>query len=178
MKIINLLTVCATLFMLSSCTNDDPVNEPDITGTWNLTEITYSGTTVTEGSVQGFDFSSSLEFTGTGHDIDLQLTFSSDPNEYVTDGSYGVYLEGTMTTDGETIPFAQDLSDIILLNTGSWSIEDDMITFSDGSNGAVEYSIIQLAENIFIIDVSQSTSEEQSGITVTVTVDGSMSFSR
>src|SRR5690348_12659071 len=127
MKITRLFLIAVSA-LLFSCGSDDeaplPTSEGMI-GTWNVTDIDYSGSTTTTYMGQ----SVKATFTGHGKEIDYTTTFSAEPNEVVSEGSYVIELTTTVAGQSETEDYAFDQA----FMDGTWELDGrTVIITSDG----------------------------------------------
>ena len=99
----SLLIVLVTVSFMSCSSDDDSSNNSTndtsgtLVGTWALESFDYSGNTTS--TITGQSISS--DFTGVAENIDYSITFTDNPNEFVTGGSYDIEMSNTFL--GQTI---------------------------------------------------------------------------
>jgi hypothetical protein len=124
-----LLLFVFAFVVLSSCSNNDSDNginlsESDISGVWNLTDVSQQGTSSTILST-GQEFNS--EVTATGSDFDVTYDFQTSPNVIITDGSY--ISTTTITTDGQT-QTTETTTITSAASLGSWTVSGNIISLT------------------------------------------------
>lgn len=162
-----------TLFVIGfACSNDDDTSSSDsgIVGTWEVTEIDYSGTSAT--IVSGIE--TTATFTGTGINMDLVIIFSENPNNYTTAGDYDIQL--MTTTGGQT--FTSFVANENFISNGTWELNGDLLTVNQPDGSTVIATILSLTENEMVIAWSFMNEETQSGVTTIQDVDGTYTFTR
>ncbi|MCF8370990.1 MAG: lipocalin family protein [Bacteroidales bacterium] len=172
MKLFKLLLVVAVLGIFMSCEEDEG-NTPssNLVGNWRMTELEYSGENMYD---PPSEFTPSSTFIGTGQDIDLVMTFSENPHQYTSTGSYVINvattIEGfpTMSMDQTFTGFAAD---------GSWSQSGNQITFTT-PDGDQTGEILELTATKLVLGVTAIQETTGSGITLTTTVEGSYTFEK
>lgn len=129
MKNFSFSIVIVSFFLLFSCSTDDgdlDVDSADLTGTWNLVNLsTQNGqATVTEdGITTTVDFS-----LGTSNE-NLQVTISENPNVISSEGSFTQTTTITILGESET---EESLIDGVFLD-GAWELNgDNLIITADG----------------------------------------------
>ncbi|WAC02634.1 hypothetical protein N7U66_02810 [Lacinutrix neustonica] len=125
MKKLNVLLI-ALFLVLSACTSDDdttdaPIASESILGTWIGQDVDYTGASTTTGQGQSINST----FVGEAYDVDYTLTFTEDPNQVVSNGSYSIEL--TTTTLGQTQ--TNTVENLEFLGNGSWSLSRKPINY-------------------------------------------------
>ena len=127
-----LLTVVA--ISLYNC-NKDENESSDLVGQWRMTDIhTDDGISIFFGDTSTF------MFQGTSYNS--VTTFTENPNEFSTTGSY-IYDYTTVTLG---IPFTQTLTVNAFPGTGTWSINGDILTQVFGGS-TTELEILELNDS-------------------------------
>lgn len=162
----------ALAFTFAACSNDDD-NGPagdEIVGTWALTDIDYSGTSTTSSPAGAF----TADFTGSGYDMDVTVTFEEDPNVYKTDGDYSIEL----VTEFNDQTFESQVENEGFIDDGEWERNGDTITItnSDGETTTSEIVSINASSMVIAYDFVRVTTEN--GATVEYSVNGTYSFDR
>ncbi len=173
MKKLNLLFIALAL-VLTSCSSDDGDSSGDISGdivgTWIGQDVDYSGSTVTQ--IPGSD-DLVADYVGEAYDVDYTLSFSENPNELVSEGSYSIML--TTTTLGQTQ--VDNLENLEFLSDGTWNKVGDQLTIV--SNGETSTgTIIELTNTSLIIEQNQVQDVSQQGFTIITTVNAITTFTR
>lgn len=173
MKKLNYLFIALAL-VLTACSGDDDGGNPsdtsgDILGTWIGQDVDYTGTSST--SVQGQSINST--FVGEAYDVDYTLTFTENPNEVVSDGSYSIEL--TTTALGET--FTENVENLEFLNSGAWSRSGNQLTITDNGEDTVA-TIVELTSTMLVLEVSETESVSEQGIDVSTNIDVVVTYTR
>ena len=151
MKKLNLLCIALAL-VLTACSSDDdggtpPNNTSDVAGTWIALDVLYSGQTVAEAVGQTI----TSDFVGDAFDVDYTLTFSENPNVYVSEGSYSVEL--TTTTLGQTQVF--DVENLEFVGDGEWSRNGSELSVTfDGETNVM--TILELTDTTLRLGVTET----------------------
>ncbi|CAL2077945.1 hypothetical protein [Tenacibaculum sp. 190524A02b] len=148
------LVILLSVFTLASCSkSDEPVNNSDLIGEWNLTEFTYSGKTTSKISGQTI----TTDFEGVGKNFSSKLTFSQNPNKVSASGSHDIDLTYKLFGLEQTNTYT--LKDIS--SEATWTENGDKITFNGQviktstpntinlpqSNDSYEFTVERLDEN-------------------------------
>ena len=179
MKYINTLFLSFfSLLFLFSCDNEpidftestkpEPLPQADlIVGNWNLTEAILLDATATL-DINGNPVVTPI--TGSGRDYDLQILFTED-DEVVATGSY---LQNINIPLGiQTIDELREIQAIEILNSGTWSRSDVLLTVDNGIE-TQKMDILELNETNLVLEFSfnqMQTIEE-----IPATVSGNMKF--
>ncbi|MEM5566856.1 hypothetical protein WNY78_17170 [Psychroserpens sp. AS72] len=129
-KKLNFLFIALAL-VLTACSGDDdssPTNTSgDLLGTWIGQDVDYTGNS--SKTVQGQSFDAT--FVGEAYDVDYTLTFTENPNEVLSDGSYSIEL--TTTSLGQTQ--VDNVENLEFLSNGTWSRTGNELTVvNDGEH--------------------------------------------
>lgn len=169
MKLTNLLLIC--LAVLFSCSDDDdPVpTSQGMVGTWSITAVDYRGTTTTTsqgGSVKA-------DYTGTGKDIDVTVTFNENPNTVTSEGSYVIVLKTTMQgqTTTEEYPFDEAFSD------GTWTLSGNALTITD-VDGPQTATILEQTKTTLKMRLDLKETETVQGITIAINVQTTFTLTK
>ncbi|WP_299761816.1 lipocalin family protein [uncultured Dokdonia sp.] len=180
--------LCMALFLIISlvgCSSDDEggnETSASLVGTWAVTSLDYEGTT-------SFDFlgeTVNTSFDGVGQNLDLNFTFTENPNEYTSEGSYDIVLDFTVNGMSETETTSIDN----LQQEGTWerngnilSIDGEIIDLDidipvGDTMGMSDLTILELTDTT--LRLGQEVNEEvtQEGITVSVSVSSVIVFAR
>lgn len=172
MKYLNYLCF-VPLLVFASCSNDDGDNSSDVSGdllgVWIGQEVDYTGTAVTE--YLGQDIVAT--FVGEGYDVDYALTFSENPNEVITDGTYS--LELTTTVLGQTQ--SENLENVELFGDGAWERSGNVVTIESQGQTAIA-TILELTANTLILSIETTQDVSQQGLIFNTTVNVVATYTR
>ncbi|MCZ4319875.1 lipocalin family protein [Aequorivita viscosa] len=173
MKIFKLFLFTALISLTVSCSSDDdsstPANNGDIIGVWQGTAVDYRGTTTTTAQGQTI----TADYVGEAYDVDYTLTFTENPNKVISDGSYSIEL--TTTVNGQST--TQNVPNLEFLSTGDWSINGSTLSITV-DNVTDDATIIELTNNSLILNVVESQTTTEQGITIVSTTDVTLSFTK
>jgi hypothetical protein len=147
MKNLRLLTVVFALLFFSCSEDNDPriIDTTNLAGTWNLQSFENDITTTID--VLGIPVTSKTD--AIAEDIQVQITFSENPDIVVSEGSYTLVVTTTVLTETDTQEFVS--SDNVL--SGMWTLNGNEITISsndpeiDPELQTITYRIIELSES-------------------------------
>ncbi len=167
MKLLKCLALFALILSLNACSGDDDINPNDsgIVGTWTMTELTYSGSSVNNVGSPPI----TTTFTGVGKDMDTTITFDEDKS-YSSIGNYTIAL--TYSALGQT--YEQDTRVSGFLSNGIWDLVGDQLTITD-SNGETSTTTIILDDDL-VVNISLENVLTQSGASTVETIDASYRF--
>lgn len=164
MKILKNSLLIAFTILFISCTSDDstPIDTNaqanDLLGTWKLTEITQEGTTKTE--IQGVPITAN--FSSVGKNINSQLVFTDNPNNFTSSGSYTSVVTITIVGQSTSQEIPVDINDY--LNQGTWEFNAGIITVN--SNGEIQTAnITELTNTTLKFEVELDVVTVDQGIT-------------
>ena len=172
MKKLNVLFIALAL-VLVSCSDDDTPNPSDtsgnLIGTWIGQDVDYTGSSSTTVQGQSFD----ATFVGEAYDVDYTLTFTENPNEVISDGSYSIEL--TTTALGQTQ--VDNLENLEFLSNGTWSQSGNVLTVvTDGE--ASDATIIQLTDTMLVLQIIDSQTAVEQGIEVSSVVNATVTYTK
>ena len=170
MKILKFFFAFALLASFASCSPDDIPTQEEVIGTWEITEVNLQGTATTTDS-QGEVTVADL--TGTGFDLDLQITIEENPNTFSVDGDFSVMVEYSI--DGTD--FELPLEDVEFIEAGTWDITDDIITVV-GSNDIETASISNIDETSLVLDWVYTQTDTQFGNSIVQNITGTYTFEK
>ncbi|KJD34542.1 hypothetical protein PK35_01780 [Tamlana nanhaiensis] len=157
--------------MLWSCSSDSENNTEQDTnaliGTWVAQDITNTGTATFD--ILGETITAPIE--GQGYDVDFTLSFSENPDNYTTEGSFGLeisvtYLFQTMTERIDNQEF---------LGNGTWSKQGNTITIVENGETTI-LTIKELTSTRLILTGHETEDITEDGITYTSEFDLEASF--
>jgi len=161
MKPIKILLIACVL-CLWSCSSDDDSNGSDetinIVGTWSAVSVEFDTTSVVEINGQG----GAVVCNGEGFDIDTQISFTEDPNQFVTEGDFSVLND--CTPGGESV-----LEDVEALGSGTWSLEGDLLILIEGEE-TIEANLDQISEDQISLSFEEEVSFVDGSISTTTTI--------
>ena len=110
------------IFVFSACNKDEgSPTDGNIVGTWRLTDV-HSDNGVSETTIAGQTYTSTYNFHGK--DYAISTTFTENPNEYTSTGSYTVITNVTLAGQTTSDTTSVDAS----AGAGKWSINGNMLT--------------------------------------------------
>ncbi len=188
-KFYSLFTVMFIAFNFLSCSdsvdNFDVLKE-DLLGEWTMTAVNYSGTstnTLQQGNpVEVF-------ISGEGKNINSEMTFTDNPKRVFTSGSYELELTATSLgfSDTETLTindFQEEASwsldgNILTVDPKSRSMSyDGTITSFLANTEAQSFVIEELNDNFLRIRNIFNESTNESGISIELSMEVTMEFTR
>ncbi len=144
-----LIFVFSVTLLFISCNNDESVlqiENSQILGTWNLTELTEDGTTTT--SSQGIDITAT--FSAYGKNINAEVTFTENPNKFASSGSY----TSVITTEILGQQTVQEVPINNFIGSGDWEINGNiMIVTANSEESTVE--ILELNESMLKLKITE-----------------------
>lgn len=168
-----ILLFLVSLFIFTGCGEDDsdPNLDNNLVGTWNMNNISYSGTSTT--SFPGIPDVTGT-FTGESTDSDYQIIFNED-NTFSSSGSYTINL--TSEVAGQTVTQPVTVSGDQALGSGTWELSGNTLTTTfDGQAG--EGTLTELTANSFRLETDLTQTQSANGATVTFSVDAVFNASR
>ena len=172
MKKINYLLAILLITFATSCSKDDDktVQNQDILGVWNMTGVHCNdGVTTTESA--GGEISSEYTFYGT--DINATATFSENPNEFLSQGTYTEVL----TTYINGVEFSSDEYILPYSTIGTWSINGNVLAISSNM-GTLDAEIIELSSTVLKFKHELYNQETLNGMTITQSATTYYEFSK
>ncbi|WP_340199243.1 hypothetical protein [Ascidiimonas sp. W6] len=164
MKILRLFSFVFFLFLLSCSSEDKPlIDIANLTGTWNLQS--FDTDIKTTFNLQGIPISSDTEVIA--QDIQLQISFSENPDIVTSNGSYTLVITTTVLTETET----EEIIGTDDLLSGTWSATPEFIIIQ--SNGSENLDFLELQSVSYrIIELSASRLELRADFSTSRTVEG------
>ena len=155
MKKISLILFLAVSALFVSCEkdSDEPqsvaVGQESILGTWQVTGyLIEDGKTTTEVAGQ----SVSLDYTSYGKDYDMTVTFNSNPQTVVSNGSYTVVVSTTFLGQTET----QELPANSAFAASEWALDgSDMIFIADEIETPVVVTELTDTKMVMVMDINE-----------------------
>lgn len=135
------LAIAISTLCFTACSEEEDTVNPQtgLVGSWNVTEISYEGSSTT--IMQGM--STTADFTGTGTDLNLKTQFTDTPQAYSSSGTYNIKM--VTKYSGQSVE-SEWASPPFLMN-GSWTVEGNKLTIVDANGNTQEANIISLNEN-------------------------------
>jgi hypothetical protein len=150
------------LLLLWGCSKDENNEPATIPGTWKITDIHIDDGT-SEVTVAGQSIT--YPYTIHGKDYNTSTTFTENPNEYTSTGSYTsvtiIDYSGTKDTSEVFIPASS--------GTGTWNLSGNVFTEMFGGNTYVHEvleftsSRLKLRENIDVTSDNNGTTVHNKG---------------
>jgi len=176
MKKVFLLSIISVFTLVfTSCSNDDDAvttaSEGEVIGTWNLTALeTKDGQSITE-----FD-GSSLEttFTSVGKDFDTVITFSEDPQNVVSEGSYTTILTTTFMGESQS----EEIIGEDFFQSEKWRLDGNTLYFVSGEEKEIGLTITELTDSKMSLMYDLEDTVEVLGGTTRVSATYTMTLSK
>ncbi len=169
----NLFFIIVISVLIFSCKKDDETPQIDqslFPGAWELTDLDYTGTSKTSYLGQVL----TVNFVGSLIESDLIVTFTENPNEFQSEGSYTIELTseilGVKSTSYETI-------DEVFL-PGSWEIVGNKLLVTSSVTEPAEVTIESLSESELTISQDETEDFSQDGVNVTSELSLQYTFTR
>jgi len=151
-----LATICLAIVLVSCDESENilvDVNESELLGTWNMTKLSQEGTV----SVSGIP----VPYTSEGSNFDSVIEITQNPNDFTAKGSF----TNTTTINnpvGSDIVNEERISLSELFTKGSWTVENGIITVTQGS----------INQTIDIIEFDGTTIKLQFDVEIPIDYDG------
>jgi hypothetical protein len=170
MKITKLLLLCVAVILFSCSDDDDPKpTTQGMIGAWSVTAVDYKGTTTT--TAQGASIKA--DFTGTGKNMNLTVTFKETPKVVTNEGSYSIDLKTTIM--GQTSTDQYDFDEVF--TNGTWALDGNTLTITS-SNGTEKATIVEQSSTILKLKVDTTETETDQGMTVTTNIQINYTFKK
>jgi len=155
MKSSNLIVVVTIALIALGCSKDDSKDDSKnltfdglIVGEWEVKDISVSGIVTFENILGTEQANLGLETINYNN---YQANISRSPNVISPSGSLGITVSADFWDLGET--FSKEISDILVFNAGSWSIDSNILLVSSG-NETQGYGIINVNDDSMTISTS------------------------
>lgn len=170
MKIAKLLLLSVAVTLFSCGDDEDPLpTTKAMVGTWQVSAIDYKGTTTT--TLAGA--TAKADYTGTGKDMNLTATFTENPNNVTTQGSYTVVMKTTV--DGKTQTNEVEFDEAF--SNGSWSLNGRELTITSADGPETVTIVEQSATTLKIKEVVNETETDQ-GATIAIKLEAVYTFTK
>lgn len=155
-KLFYFLVLASISWASVSCNKDDDTVDPaNLAGVWKTTQVECNNG-VSSFEVLGVPFTSNYTFYGK--DFDFETTFTENPNEFSTVGSYTVVT----TTEILGVPETTESTTEAFPGVGSWEINGNtMIQVFAGDT--TELEILELSSSKFRLKGDFDITIEDSG---------------
>ncbi len=161
MKLAFKILVLLLVIQFTSGCKKDEVNSPvKMVGTWKMTDL---NTDDGESSYYDDFFEDTISYTYMFHakNFNTTTTFTENPNEFTSDGSYTLVLTtnffGVMNTTETTVQ--------AFAGTGTWSIQGNTFTQNFGGSTS-EFEILSLSDNELKLKEELNVLVDDQGTTV------------
>lgn len=173
MKIFKLFLFTALISLTISCSKDDdnptPTSNSEIVGVWKGTAVDYTGT---QTNIQNGQ-TTTIDYVGSGYDIDYTITISDNPNNLTSEGSYSIELVATF--NGQTT--TNNIEDLSFFQSSTWAIDGNQ--FSITANGETEVmTIVELTATTLVLNGVSIETLSQGGVNMESTTDITLKFSK
>lgn len=153
--ILNFAFLALSVLFISCDKDDDGTPADNLPGTWRLVDI-HSENGVATITLQGIPLT--LAYESEGNSYNTTTTFTENPNEFTSEGSYVIHstiaTPGTPTTYDETVNIG---------GTGTWSINGDVLTQTLGGE-TTEIDILELSKTKMRLKYDVTLSEDNQGL--------------
>ena len=174
MKQFKIFFLITFAIIFSACSSDDDSNSSsniDLIGAWQGISVDYESTSTI--SAQGQNLITNCE--GEGFDLNFQITFSDNPNEYVSTGAFSVTL--ICMALGQT--FEQTSDDISILGDGTWRLENNVLFLKDdGNEDEVGAEITELSNGNLQLRIEETEVFQDNSISTSTTITVDMILER
>lgn len=158
-----------------SCNSDDDADgggdtSGDLIGTWIAESIDLTNTISV--TTDGITVETLQE--GVGTHIDATLTFSEDPDEFTSEGSFDLELTTTILGVSET----ETIEDVEFLDDGTWTRSGDNLTLMNDDDTQGNATIEVLTDTELRLRIEQEVTEESDERTTTFNTVIVVVFSR
>lgn len=171
MKIFKFLFAFALFASLASCSKDDKTTtDTEIMGEWTVTDISYTGTSSSAvgGVTQTFDF------TGSGYDMDLKISFEDTPKEYTAEGDYSIMLVVDVAGQMMEVPW----TNVDFIGNGDWEKDGNTLTVTASTGEVQTATITELTDSKMVIAWDFTGTTTQQGVVMTQNVNGTYTFEK
>ena len=136
---LKLLAFASIAILFTNCNkDDDDINSGDLVGTWALTEFRADDG---EATIDVFGLPVSFTYSFVGSDFDATTTFTENPNNFTSTGSYSLTTTTDFAGQIETETTVIDVDE-----SGSWAINGDKLSqFAAGDT--LEFTILELSDS-------------------------------
>jgi len=172
MKKLILLFVCSVTFTFISCSDDDPEThtEPNLLlGTWQGQDLEVTGTLSTE--IAGIPLST--DFIGDVYEMTSTLTFSENPNNVTSQGTYSAEVRTTI--QGQL--FVENVEDLSFLDSGTWTISGNELRILTSTETLIA-TVEELTQDSLVLSTTSEEEVDIDGTTYGATVNAVMVFAR
>ena len=154
MKNLNVLFI-ALLMLFASCSNDDDsVEEVDLTGTWEVSEVEFEG----EATIEYEGFPITIPLTGFGKNMDAQVIITENPNLVNSTGSFTAEITGSFFGQTETHDVPVDFSEYH--QNSSWYINGETLVLTRTDGVVINLQITTLTDTkVVLVGVETFTYE-------------------
>jgi len=171
--LLSLIGVFALVF--TSCSNDEDAvsnaNESEIIGTWNLTALeTKDGKSDTD-----FDGNSiETTFSSVGKEFDTIVTFSEDPQNVTSEGSYTTILTTTFMGESQS----EEIEGDDFFQSDKWRLDGSTLYFVSADGEEIGLTITELTDSKMNLKYDLNDTVEVFGGTTTVSATYTMTLSK
>ena len=158
--------------IIFSCSEDDSALTNNIIGKWKVVSIEYEGMYTFE--IDTLNVINTSDFTGIGEDMDLNIEFSKNPNDYISSGSYNVKL--ILDAQGQMVE--ANLYNQEFIGTGSWNIDSETIVLTEVDKDPQSVSVVSVDESILVLEWKSIQAYTALGATETYDFIGFFTFNK
>lgn len=142
--------------LFSSCSKEETtqkaITNNDLLGTWKVTNVVSEKGKIS-GNISGINLSA--DFSATGKDYSMNITFSDNPKKIVSTGSFTLVSQFSLATQSKS--FEQKISNIPATN-GIWNIENNVLTTTEnGQTASIDIVSYNNSEIVFKYSINRNT---------------------
>ena len=134
---LKLLAFASVAILFTNCDKDDDINADNLAGTWALTEFRADDG---EASFDLLGIPVSFTYSFVGSNFDATTTFTENPNQFTSTGSYDLTTTTNFAGQIETETTTIDIDE-----SGTWSISGDKLT-QVVTGDTLEFTILELSD--------------------------------
>lgn len=153
-----LFAVVALGIVFNGCKKDDEASPGSIPGTWKMTDL-HADNGVSTTTLLGQEISYTYSFHGK--DYNTFTTFTENPNEFTSTGSYTIVTTINFQGQMSTTETPAD----VFSGTGTWTISGNTLT--QGFAGAsADFEILELSDSKLRLKQDQDVTFDDNGSVV------------
>lgn len=162
--------------VFTSCSSDDDASvsaasESEIIGTWNLTALeTKDGESVTTFEQTSIE----TTFTSIGKDFDTVVTFSEDPQNVISEGSYTTILTTTFMGESQS----EEIVGEDFFQSDKWRLDGNTLYFVSSDEEEIGLTITELTDSKMSLRYELDDTVEVLGGTTSVSATYNMTLTK
>ena len=151
MNLSNLIFALSLLLILTACNQEEnpPPQETPI-GNWKLTNLDIKGFAIHQELDSSND---TFNIVGLGTDLTLEMDFSENPNNYISEGSYGMHYE--VVVNG--FPASAITHDLSPFGNGNWGKNTGQLSLTnDDTNLSIHAEFEEFSDSEIQLTVTDN----------------------